>query len=291
MTTIRAVFYVEDFPDLVVDTPVTITIPRNAGRRFAVEIDLPAEVVSQPNYPPTVRATQSSSLLASPRQFIPPLQFIPSPARLPTLLNGESFSNSLSPGEDPFRSRDLTPNSSRTLVGVDGNIDAGHLTSPRSPLLYPPFTGVIMETRSPAQFVPSPLYQSPRQPTLLEAMQERRSPVLSPQLSPEFQYRTNPNSPDRLYLSQSNSRASSLASSDSLSPGNLSAYLPSPQILSGPLPDYRGNTMEYGSFTPSSRFSDRASGNPCLSQYVGGQTYRPSAEELDAIRRNSPEPY
>jgi hypothetical protein len=284
--TVRTIFYVEGFPDLKVGTPVTITIPPNAGPRFAVEIDLPVDWINRPNSPPVVQA------------------FSPSPRSLP-LLESSSSSLSLSPGDDPFRSRELTPNSDRTSVGLgDSKLDLGRVTPGRSPLMYPPSVGFITDERSPAKFgssLPQSLGSSSlRQPTLLQAMEEQQSREVSPIVeqnyrspqsprftprrsvgSPQFSpsYNSSPSSYDGYYTTTA---SNSVGSSNGSSP-----YLPSPQVLSGYQPEYRGNTIEYGNSVPSSTY--RAS--PCLSPYVGGQTYRPTAEELDVIRRNSPEPY
>lgn len=281
--TVRTIFYVEGFPDLKVGTPVTITIPPNAGPRFAVEIDLPVDWINRPNSPQVVQA------------------FSPSPRSLP-LLESSSSSLSLSPGDDPFRSRELTPNSDRTSVGLgDSKFDLGQVTPGRSPLMYPPSVGFITDERSPAKFGSS--LSVSRQPTLLQAMKEQQSREVSPIVeqnyrspqsprftprrsvgSPQFSpsYNSSPTSYDGYYTTTASNSPYSLASSDYSSP-----YLPSPEVMSGYQPDYRGNTIEYGNSVPSSTYRP----SPCLSPYVGGQTYRPTAAELDVIRRNSPEPY
>jgi hypothetical protein len=234
--TIRTVFYVEGFPDLKEGTPVTITVPANAGRRFAVEIDLPVDWINRPTSPRMAQAFSPAS--------------------------------SLSPGEDLYRSRDLTSNSSRTSIGLDSSIDAERLTPSRSPLLYP--QSMVSPTLSL-----TPTLTSPRQPTLLEAMQQnspsqyRSPPPQSPTFRPQKSLPPTPLSP-------------SYNSADGFSP-----VYSSPQVLSGYKPDYRGNTVEYANSPSNSPYRS----SPCTSQYVGGQSYRPTAEELDVIRRNSPEPY
>lgn len=297
---IKYTFYVEDFPDLLEDTPMTIVIPRNAGRRFPVEIELPLDGLSRPMSPRTALAFSPSPVsYSSPSRS--PLSLAEvgqsySPSPISAMQSISQSSMSLSPGEDRFTPRQLTPQSSRTAVGVDGRIDSSRLTSPLSPL-YPSYS--LPASPSPS-FFSSPSSPS-RQPTLLEAMQQSSpganllSPGFSPlsRVSPGYFGDSSMNATNPANFSPYGLSAG--ASSEDLSPRSLSRLMTSPRIMSPQALSFMGNTVvEVTDFNlsptavqPAPAYgSNQAS--PCLSPYVGGQTNRPSLEQMDAMGQYGP---
>lgn len=291
---IRHTFYVEDFPDLNADTPMTIVIPRNAGRRFAVEIELPLDALSQTalsrTSPRAVLAFSPSPIQRSP--LSPPSLAEVGQAYSPGPLSAmqsvsQSSSLSLSPGEDRFSPQQLTPQSSRTALGADGRIETSRLVSSRSPLYSPP--AYASQPASPTFFT-TPL-STPRQPTLAEAMKQASPKLPSPGLSPLA--RVSPG-----YFGDSSMTATnpanfspyglSAGSSGDLSPRSLSRLMTSPQIMSPQGPSFMGNTInERPDFSPAQSSPSYASqpSSPGLSPYVGGQTNRPTPEQMDNMRQ------
>lgn len=167
----RFTFYVEDFPDMSADTQITITVPRNAGRRFAVDIDLPVQPLSQ----------------LSPQKSLSQVGQMYSPNAMSAVQSvSQSASLSQSPRDVRFSPRQMTPQSSRTSFG-ETSFDASQSVSPQSPLYYspaPPSPPSMSSSMSP---LVSPQLSPRRQPTLMEAMQQTPGPSYqapSPPFSP-----------------------------------------------------------------------------------------------------------
>src|SRR5690348_5198962 len=74
MATLHHVFYVQGFPDLKEDTPITIMIPKNAGSHFSVEVEIPVEALTDPNRIPVSNTVTVSNVPARPPSPTQPLQ-------------------------------------------------------------------------------------------------------------------------------------------------------------------------------------------------------------------------